>query len=507
MSVTLIFENALDEPVLLLLANSDRFSDDVKDQMDEGTGSGPGTNKRLVKEIGARQTFSLNYVSASSLEKTGTHGKAGSIAYFARGCDLSACDKDRGRWPDKQACENVMGCDHGGLPGVGNAQFEFDVDSDGRLWADLTAIDGVADKEIFVDYGDCGDLGEAYCSMPPDISQDYQFETYGKRKFASSYQFSCMRSHAKGAEAIDPDVIKKNGVHFPVQGSVQGAAYDFSGTTPSSCQNACAMGGLSLKTAAMQMSVKCGCTGCTVNENFSANQMNVCSGRTSGPATVNDLCRPPKGFQGSTNNNVTDTDYYKKLNKRCTNTYLYPYDDQNSTTQCKISTNPKVKITIRDPGSSLCKAKLLLVFLIILGVLLSGVSAYIVRNRVTRPLLSPANAQTMAMATVITGGLWLVLTVPLSRATKTTWWFWGDCSVSPTTTCRYSKTALAAGLVSCGVLITLLAGSLYYEKISAFPRVPAAELFALIVVLTVISLTVVSMVVKKKWFIWQRSCP
>ena len=394
-----------------------------------------------------------------------------------------------------------MGCDHGGLPGVGNAQFEFDVDARGQLWADLTAIDGVSDKEIHVDYGKCGILGEAHCSMPPTINAAYRFESYAKRQFASSYQFACFREKAKGDPSIDADVIQKNSTHFPSKGT----GYDYSGNSATSCQSTCAVDAISLTTAAMQMSVACGCTGCGVTKGFDSASMNYCSGRTSGAATANDLCRPPKGFQNASNGNVTDTNYYQTLDKHCKNTYLYPYDDQNSTTQCSIATNPKIKITIRDQGR--CHRLLHLILLILLGILVAGISTYVTRKRLTSPLWSRGNARPILLAVLISGAVWFVLTIPASRVAKTTWWFWSDCSNSHTTTCEYSKVALGLALGICAALIGLLAYSLYQGNAPGLPTIRGPKLFILVVLLSFVCLLTVSAVVKKKWFIWQRSCP
>ena len=77
MSVKLIFENALNEPVVLILDNKDDFSEQVKAQMQLGTPVGPGLKPRLIKHLGPKRNFTLDYVSASGQNKTGTHGLGG----------------------------------------------------------------------------------------------------------------------------------------------------------------------------------------------------------------------------------------------------------------------------------------------------------------------------------------------------------------------------------------------------------------------------------------------
>lgn len=359
MSATLVFRNQLVEPVWLLLENADEFDHSVITQMD---GLANGARKfRYFKKIEAGNQFELKYVSASNGEpgQTGTTGTAGSIAYFARRCKPDDCQYGKPRWNgDVDACTDAFGCEHGGLPGIGNAMFEFDVDTKGQLWGDLSAIDGIQDKEIHVDYGECGNLGEAHCSMPPTINDLYQFETFtGDIKFASSYQFSCYREQLKKISSPDEfenfeEIVKKLASTFPNQRLFGDAKdYDFSGDTKSSCESTCILGDLELTTSAFQMSTSCGCTGCGITDKFDSESMKYCSGRESGDSTIDDLCRPPKGFKNSSDNNIVSTEYYKELDKRCKNTYLYPYDDKNATAQCAIANNPKITVTIGEPSN------------------------------------------------------------------------------------------------------------------------------------------------------------
>lgn len=526
--VDIVFENKLTEPVWLMLQNKEDFDADVVQGMDKAEFSVP----RYSTKIKPGENFLLRYVSISNAAKptsktadTGTKGTAGSIAYFARKCDVKQCQEGNERWNnDVPACKEAYGCDHGGLPGHGNALFEFDVDKNGRLWADLSAIDGIQDKEIHVDYGKCGNLGEAHCSMPPDIDKLYQFETYSKKtKFASSYQFSCFRDAYKNATGMTDDIFKaqqtliqKLASHFPAMGPGSaggidlGFAYNFSGNSPETCVTECSMGGLSLKTAAFQMSQECGCTGCGVKAGFDPSLMKNCSGRgNDGTSTIDDLCRPPKGFQGSKQtNNITDTDYYKKLDKRCKNTYLYPYDDKNSTTQCAISDNPRIKVTIQEPGSvGRCKNKQNLGLLIGLGAFVAVVGILITKNYVIWPLWRGQNIKPLAIATVLCAVIWFILTIPAARVSKTTWWFWSDCSTAKTSTCLYSKPALVVTLVISVVSTLALAYLLYKNKIDSFPNLSPVRIALLAVALLIVEVMTISAVIKKKWFFWQRSCP
>jgi hypothetical protein len=168
--------------------------------------------------------------------------------------------------------------------------------------------------------------------------------------------------------------------------------------------------------------------------------------------------------------------------------------------------NPCIKITFGN-GASKCRGTLLLILLIVLGVLVSLVGVYVGKRFVDRPLWRRRNIRPVVVSVVVTGIAWLLLTVPASRVAKTTWWFGSDCGVSKTTTCEYSKVATGVALGIGALAVIALGEAMYHRRVRALSNITTGHAAMLLLALALLIFMTVSAVFKKKWFVWQRSCP